>query len=81
VTPMPKWELWLRGIAAAAISGAANGAVNGFCAMGIAPDRFNLQAQFHNTLLLVGISAAFGALLGLALYLKQSPLPPNGVSQ
>ncbi len=74
---MANWEIWLKGIAAAVISGAANGAVNGFCAMGIAPDRFNLQAQFYNTLLLVGVSAVFGALLGLALYLKQSPLP-NG---
>ena len=74
---MRSLEVWFKGIAAAAISGAANGTVNGFCAMGIAPDRFNLQAQFRNTLVLVGVSAVFGALLGLALYLKQSPLP-NG---
>jgi hypothetical protein len=68
-------EIWLKGIAAAGISGAANGVVTGFAAIGIDPSHFNLQAGLHHTLQLGGISAAISAILGVALYLRQSPLP------
>lgn len=70
-----KWEIWLRGIIAAAISGGANGIVTGFAAIGIDPGHFNLEAGFHHTLAIGGVSAAISAILGVALYLRQSPLP------
>jgi len=73
-----KWfsaELWLKGAAAAAISGAANGIVTGFAAIGIDPHHFNLSAGIHDTLKIGGVSALLSAILGVALYLRQSPLP------
>ncbi len=71
-----KLELWLKGLAAAAISGGANGVVTGFAAIGIDPDHFNLAAGLSHTLSIGGISAAISAVLGVALYLRQSPIPP-----
>lgn len=73
---MKTWEIWLRGILAAAIAGAANGIITGFAAVGIDPSHFNLQAGFHNTLEIAGASAVMSAVIGVAAYLKQSPLPP-----
>ncbi len=72
---METWEIWVRGLAAAAISGAANGIVTGFAAIGIDPSHFNLQDGFHHTLQIGGVAAAISAVLGVALYLRQSPLP------
>ena len=75
---MQKWlslEIWLKGLAAASISGAANGVVTGFAAIGIDPQHFNLAAGFHHTLAIGGVSAALSGILGAAMYLKQSPLP------
>lgn len=71
---------WTKGILAAGISGCAGGIVNAFSAIGIAPESFNLHAArgFKNTLILMGISAVFSGVLGLALYFKQSPLPVSG---
>ena len=70
-------EVWLKGIAAAAISGAANGIVTGFAAIGIDPNHFNLESGFHHTLQIGGISAGISAILGVALYLRQSPIPQD----
>jgi hypothetical protein len=69
------WKIWMKGIIAAAISGGANGIVTGFAAIGIDPSHFNLQAGLHATLAIGGVSAAISAVLGVALYLRQSPLP------
>jgi hypothetical protein len=74
-TTLAKWEIWLRGVLAAAVSGGANGVVTGFAAIGIDPNHFNLDAGFHHTLAIGGVSAAISAILGVALYLRQSPLP------
>jgi hypothetical protein len=74
---MTNLEIWLRGALAAAISGAANGIVTGFAAIGIDPNHFNLAAGLRPTLALGGISALVSAILGVALYLRQSPLPPE----
>jgi hypothetical protein len=68
-------EAWMKGIAAAGISGGANGIVTGFAAIGIDPSHFNLAAGLHHTLQIAGISAAMSAILGVALFLRQSPLP------
>jgi hypothetical protein len=76
-----KWEIWLRGVLAAAVSGGANGVVTGFAAIGIDPSHFNLDTGFHHTVALGGVSAAVSAVLGVALYLRQSPLPSEGASQ
>ncbi|MDE3117076.1 MAG: hypothetical protein KGL26_15855 [Pseudomonadota bacterium] len=68
-------RIWIKGIAAAAISGGANGIVTGFAAIGIDPNHFNLQAGIRHTLVIGGASAAISAVLGVALYLRQSPIP------
>jgi hypothetical protein len=72
---MSKWETWLKGIAAAGIAGGANGVITGFAAVGIDPAHFNLQAGFHSTLAIAAVSAIMSGIMGVAAYLKQSPLP------
>jgi hypothetical protein len=67
--------VWIKGLAAAAISGAANGVITGFAAVGIDPQRFNLQSGIKPTLTLASVSAMMSALVGTSAYLKQSPLP------
>jgi len=74
---MHRLEMWAKGLAAAAIAGAANGVITGFAAVGIDPGHFNLQAGFKSTLAIAGVSAIMSALIGAAAYLKQSPLPPE----
>ena len=74
---MPNWELWLKGLLAAGIAGAANGVITGFAAVGIDPQHFNLQAGLRSTLAIAGISAVMSAIIGVAAYLKQSPLPSS----
>jgi len=78
---MNRWELWLKGIFAAAIAGAANGIITGFAAVGIDPSHFNLQAGFGNTMSIAAVSAAMSAIIGVAAYLKQSPLPADAPSR
>lgn len=68
-------ELWIKGLIAAAIAGGANGVMTGFAAVGIDPGHFNLQAGLHATLSIAGASAVMSSLIGVAAYLKQSPLP------
>jgi integral membrane sensor domain MASE1 len=68
-------EVWLKGLAAAAIAGAANGVITGFAAVGIDPEHFNLQAGLRATLAIAGVSAFMSGIIGVAAYLKQSPLP------
>ena len=72
---MSMWETWLRGVAAAGIAGGANGVITGFAAVGIDPAHFNLQAGLHSTLAIAAVSALMSAIIGVAAYLKQSPLP------
>ena len=74
---MSRVEVWAKGLAAAAIAGAANGVITGFAAVGIDPSHFNLQAGLKHTLGIAGVSAIMSALIGAAAYLKQSPLPPE----
>jgi hypothetical protein len=71
------WEMWLKGIAAAAIAGGANGIITGFAAVGIDPAHFNLQSGLHATLSIAMVSATMSGIIGVAAYLKQSPLPPD----
>ena len=78
---MGNWQLWLKGLLAAGIAGAANGVITGFAAMGIDPGHFNLQAGLRSTLTIAGISALMSAIIGVAAYLKQSPLPQESPTQ
>jgi hypothetical protein len=74
---MKRFEIWAKGLLAAAISGAAGGVLTGFAAVGIDPAHFNLQAGIASTLR-IGVAAAFiNAVIGVAAYLQKSPLP-NG---
>jgi hypothetical protein len=68
-------ELWAKGLLAAGIAGAANGVITGFAAVGIDPQHFNLQAGLKPTLAIAGASAMMSGIIGVAAYLKQSPLP------
>jgi hypothetical protein len=72
---MSTMETWLKGIAAAAIAGAANGVITGFAAVGIDPAHFNLQSGLRSTLAIASASAIMSSIIGVAAYLKQSPLP------
>lgn len=62
---------WLKGLAAAALSGAAST----LGAMAIDPDHFNTSNLRH-----LGLVAALGAITGTVGYLKQSPLPNGAIA-
>lgn len=67
------WRSWLKGLVAAVIGGAANAVTAVF----VAPETFNFTGPgFIATLKMAGA----GAFIAFWLYLKQSPLPPNGPS-
>jgi hypothetical protein len=68
-------QIWLKGIVAAAISGAAGGVLTGFAAVGIDPQHFNLQAGIGATLRIAAAAAIINAVIGVAAYLQKSPLP------
>jgi hypothetical protein len=72
---MTRLQIWLRGIVAAAISGASGGALTGFAAVGIDPQHFNLQAGIGATLRIGAVAALINAVIGVAAYLQKSPLP------
>jgi hypothetical protein len=68
-------QVWLKGILAAAISGAAGGVLTGFAALGIDPSHFNLQTGLAATLHIAEAAALINAIIGVAAYLQKSPLP------
>lgn len=72
---MTRIQIWIRGIVAAAISGAAGGVLTGFAAVGIDPQHFNLQAGIGATLRIAAAAALINAVIGVAAYLQKSPLP------
>ena len=72
---MTHLRLWLKGIVAAAISGAAGGILTGFAAVGIDPQHFNLQAGMGATFRIGAAAALINAVIGVAAYLQKSPLP------
>jgi len=69
--------LWLKGLAAAAVSGAAGGVMTGLAAVGIDPAHFNLQAGMGATLRIGVAAALINAVIGVAAYLQKSPLPDD----
>ncbi len=72
---MNRFELWLKGILAAAISGAAGGVLTGLAAVGIDPQHFNLQSGIGATMRIGAAAALINAVIGVAAYLQKSPLP------
>jgi hypothetical protein len=72
---MTRLQIWVKGIIAAAISGAAGGVLTGLAAVGIEPQHFNLQAGIHATFRIGAAAALINAVIGVAAYLQKSPLP------
>jgi len=72
---MSRMHIWIRGILAAAISGASGGVLTGFAAVGIDPQHFNLQAGIGETMRIGLAAAVINAVIGVAAYLQKSPLP------
>jgi hypothetical protein len=64
----PRLRLWLLGMLHATVAGASNAAAGALAD----PAHFNLS---HAGLIALGKLAATGALIGLVMYLRQSPLP------
>jgi hypothetical protein len=74
---LTRLEIWIRGILAAAISGASGGMMTGLAAVGIDPAHFNLQSGVGATAKIASAAAFINALIGVAAYLQKSPLPEN----
>jgi hypothetical protein len=72
---MTHMHIWLKGLLAAAISGAAGGVLTGFAAVGIDPQHFNLQSEIGATFRIGLAAALINAVIGVAAYLQKSPLP------
>jgi hypothetical protein len=72
---MQKITVWLKGILAAAISGAAGGVLTGLAAVGIDPQHFNLQAGMKETLRIGAAAALINGVIGVSAYLQKSPMP------
>ena len=72
---MTRVEVWLKGLLAAAISGAAGGVLTGLAAVGIDPQHFNLQTGIGATMRIGAAAALINAIIGVAAYLQKSPLP------
>jgi hypothetical protein len=72
---MTRVEIWLKGLLAAAISGAAGGVLTGLAAVGIDPQHFNLKTGIGATFRIGVAAALINAVIGVAAYLQKSPLP------
>ncbi len=75
---MTRVEIWIRGMVAAGISGAAGGMMTGLAAVGIDPGHFNLRAGMGATARIAAAAALINAAIGVAAYLQKSPLPEKG---
>ena len=68
---LPQRELAVAGF----IGGGSGAVVAGISAIGIAPNSFNFNAQFTNTMKLMAASFVVNGLLTTFAYLAKSPLP------
>jgi hypothetical protein len=75
--PMKRLEVWLKGLLAAAISGASGGVLTGLAAVGIDPAHFNLQSGIGSTMRIGLAAAVINSVIGVAAYLQKSPLPSD----
>lgn len=69
-----RFEIWLKGLLAAAISGAGGGVLTGLAAVGIDPAHFNLQSGI-GAMMRIGLAAVINSVIGVAAALQKSPLP------
>lgn len=69
------WGHWFLGLMAALITGGAGSIMNTSAAGWIAPETFNTAGGLHKTMLLFAASFVTSGILGMAAYLKQSPVP------
>jgi hypothetical protein len=70
-----KVKLWLRGMIAATITGAAGGICTGLAAVGIDPQHFNFNNGTGHLFKIALVAALIHAVIGVAAYLQKSPLP------
>ncbi len=68
-------SVWLSGMLAAAITGAAGGVLSALASMGIDGEHFNLEGGFNHLVKMALSAAAINAIIGVCAYLKQSPIP------
>ena len=76
-------QRWLYGLGSAVIGGGSSAVTRGSTSMGFAPDKFNL-ANTSGVLHLLGLMFAnfvVSGVLSAFFYLRQSPLPPEDVTQ
>ncbi len=66
---MKDWRVWLKGLVAAAISSAANAVAV------LVADPVHFNPSDAGGLRKLGVVVAVSAVVGTALYLKQSPVP------
>ena len=64
---MNNFSVWVKGLVAAVVGGAANAVTTVI----VAPDTFNFQGGLGK----LGAVAGASALVSAAMYLKQSPVP------
>lgn len=64
---LKSWEMWVKGLIAAIIGGAANAVTTVI----VAPETFNFQEGLGK----LGAVVASSSIVSAALYLKQSPVP------
>ena len=73
---MSKTKIWLRSAAAAVVGGLANSflsalGITGAQIVGVSVDQLSLKQLIATTVV--------GGLVGLAMFLKQSPVPPEEI--
>jgi hypothetical protein len=76
-------EKWLYGLGSATIGGGSAAIVSGVTSMGFDPAKFNLT-NMSGVLHLLGLMAVnfiFSGILSAFFYLKQSPLPPESITE
>lgn len=66
-------KLWLKGLIAAFIGGAANAVTN----IIVAPETFNLQSGFPK----LSQAALASGIFAICFYLKKSPVPDDATTQ
>lgn len=70
-----RFDLWIYGLVSAAVGGGAGAVTSAVSAGLIAPDKFNLSGQLHNTVHLMLAAFAINALFGFFSYLSKHPAP------
>lgn len=69
-----KFEVWLKGLITALISGAAGGVSSMLSTVLVTPEHAQVPGLLMKT---AALTALISAIIGVAAYLKQSPLPPE----